>query len=150
MRLTITTLFLLIALTPSLAFGQEYTRYRLPAGARCDIAGTTYQCFNLGEYVELLHMDDDLRHLTEVHNADVLRAEALVNASTELSLALDIANASIATLEAERTRLDALWLEENRLRHEAENSPDWSWIPWTLAGGFAISTLILGLIIGVR
>lgn len=150
MRWFATALLLVLMFLPSMAASQEYVRYRLPAGHRCTVAAETYQCFNLGEYVELLHLDDDLRHLTEVHVADVARVEALTTASTELQLALDTANSSLTVLEAERVRLEALWAEENRLRNEAENRPDWSWIPWTLAGGFAIATLVLGLVVGVN
>lgn len=140
----------LCVFTPAVAAGQEYTRFRLPEGRRCTVAGATYQCFDLGEYTELLHIDEDLRHLTELHTADLARIEALTHASDELRLSLDATRSSVETLEAERLRLTNMWEEENRLRHEAENRPDWSWIPWTLAGGFAIATLVLGIVVGVQ
>lgn len=147
---SLVVLFLFLAmLIPSVAQGQ-YVRFRLPDGHRCAVAAQTYQCFDLGEYTELLHMDEDLRHLTELHAADLARIESLTHASDELRLSLDATRANVETLEAERLRLTTMWEEENRLRHEAENRPDWNWIPWTIAGGFAIATLILGIIVGVQ
>lgn len=143
-------IFLVIAtLLPDLAFGQEYERYRLPLGRRCSLAAETYQCFNLDEYRELLLMDDDLRNLDRLHAADIQRLTLLTHASEELTASLEAANSSIELLESERLRLSAMWEEENRLRHEAENRPDWNWIPWTLAGGLAIAVVVLGLILGL-
>lgn len=127
------------------AHAQEYHTFRLPPGHRCD----TYQCFDLGEYTQLLHMDEDLRYLTDVHAADLIRIDGLTSASTELRHALELVRLNEAALLTERDRLTTMWEEANRLRHEAENRPDWSWIPWTLAGVFAVTTLTLGLVIGV-
>ena len=149
MRSLIVLLLFLLVFTPALAQGQ-YVRFRLPDGHRCSVAAQTYQCFDLGEYTELLHMDEDLRYFTEVHEADLARIEALTHASDELRLSLDSTRANIETLEAERLRLTNMWEEENRLRHEAENRPDWDWVPWTIAGGFAIATLVLGIVVGVQ
>lgn len=143
-------LLVLLLLLPSGAAAQQYERFRLPEGRRCAVATETYQCFNLGEYVELLHMDEDLRHLTQLHVSDLERIEALTAAATELQAAIDSADSQILTLSQERTRLTQLWEEENRLRHEAENRPEWDWIPWTLAGGLAVSTIILALIVGIQ
>lgn len=128
---------------------QEYTRYRLPLGRRCTVGTTTYQCFDLPEYRELLLMDSDLHLAVENHVTDVSRIASLTLATDELRLALNDAEAARTLLEAERVRLAAMWEEENRLRHEAENRPTFDWIPWTIAGGLAISTLILAIIVGV-
>lgn len=135
---------------PAMASGQEITRFRLPEGRRCTVAAEVYQCYNLGEFRELLHIDADLRHLTEQHTLDLARIEALTQADSELRLSLTTTREMVTTLEAERTRLTEMWEEENRLRHEAENRPDWSWLPWTLAAGFAIATLVLGIVVGVQ
>lgn len=150
MRYLAVVMAFLIVFSPAVAAGQDYVRFRLPEGHRCTVAAETYQCFDLGEYTELLHIDEDLRHLTELHAADLARIEALSHAADELRLSLDLTRANVETLEAERTRLTHLWEEENRLRHEAENRPSLDWIPWTLAGGFAIATLVLGIVIGVQ
>lgn len=149
-RIIAAFLVALMLFTPSLALGQEYSRFRLPAGHRCTVAAETYQCFDLGEYTELLHIDEDLRRLTDLHIVDLSRIEALTEAVESRRLALEAADTAINTLSLERARLTVLWEEENRLRHEAENQPDWSWIPWTLAAAFAIVAVVLAVIIGVR
>ena len=129
---------------------QTYTRYRLPAGHRLSVLGETYQGFTLTEYTELLHMDEDLRFLTEAHTSDMSRIVELQTAYDELNEALSAAANQVVLLTSERERLTNLWNEEHRLRVEAENRPDWSWIPWSLTAGFAISTLVLGVIVGVQ
>lgn len=149
MRYLVIFLVLTTTFLPDLAFGQEYERYRLPLGRRCSLASETYQCFNLDEYRELLLMDEDLRNLDRLHAADIQRLVLLTNASEELTASLESANSTIELLESERLRLTAMWEEENRLRHEAENRPDWNWIPWTLAGGLAIAVVVLSLILGI-
>ena len=137
-------------LTPALASGQDYTRYRLPEGQRCTVSGETYQCFNLHDYTELLHIDDDLRSLTFIHADDVVRTVALTHASDELQLAVTAASQQVTLLTAERVRLTTLWQETDRQLREAQNRPDWSWIPWSLAAAFAVTTLVLGLILGLQ
>ncbi len=142
--------FLLISM-PAVAVGQDtITRFRLPAGHRCTESGQTYQCFDLGEYTELLHMDVDLHDLTDSHAADIVRVAALTGESSELHLALTDAAAQVTLLGTERTRLTTLWQDADRQLREAQNRPDWSWIPWSLAAAFAVTTLVLGLIVGLQ
>lgn len=150
MRAIIVSLVLFICLVPAVAEGQTYDRFRLPEGRRCSVAAEVYQCYNLGEYRELLHIDEDLRHLTELHATDLERIAALTEASTELRLSLEATQANVTLLEAERVRLREMWTEENRLRREAENRPTWDWLPWTLTAVFAIATLILAIVVGVQ
>ncbi|HEY8542913.1 MAG TPA: hypothetical protein VIL29_11055 [Pseudothermotoga sp.] len=150
MKRCIATLLTVMMLLPNLVVAQDYTRFRLPEGRRCTVAAQTYQCFDLGEYSDLLRMDEDLRYLTQAHAIDLQRIEALTTASEELRLALDSAQNQIEILTDERERLTTMWQEENRLRHEAENQTDWSWIPWTLTGVLAVSTVILAIIVGVQ
>lgn len=151
MRIIAAVLVVVMTLSfTSVACGQEITRYRLPPGIRCQQAGQTYQCFNLGEYQALLQMDEDLRFLSEMHTADVGQIGALTQASDELQLSLDAATSQIVTLTGERTRLTRQWQEADQALREAQNRPDWSWIPWSLAAAFAVTTLILGLIVGLE
>lgn len=150
MRAFASSLIFFVLFFPTVVHGQEYLRYRLPQGRRLTVSGETYQGFNLGEYRELLHMDNDLRELTATHALDLNRIDELTSATVSLRAALEAANRQVAILEDERTRLTSLWEEENRLRIEAEEAPDWSWIPWTLAGGFAISTIVLAIIVGIQ
>lgn len=144
------TIILVILSVCSSASAQTISRFRLPAGRRLSVMGETYQGFVLSEYTELLHMDEDLRFLTEAHSADLARVHELETAYSSLNDALGTCAEQVTLLGTERTRLTALWEEEHRLRVEAESRPDWSWIPWSLAGGLAISTLVLGIIVGVQ
>lgn len=149
MRAFVNFLIFLAVLTPSVASGQTYTRYRLPAGVRLSVASRTYQAYTLGEYRELLQIDEDLHNLTELHDADLARITALETASTELRQALTACSDQLPILETERTRLTNLWQEESRRRHELEQASSWQWVPWAIAGGFFISTVVLSVIVGV-
>jgi len=136
---------------PGMAMAQDtITRFRLPAGIRCQSSGQTYQCFNLGEYQALLQIDEDLRFLTNAHTADLAQIAALSHASDELHLSLDAATSQITTLTAERTRLTQQWEQADAALRQAQNQPDWSWIPWSLAAAFAVTTIVLGLILGLE
>ena len=150
MRTFVSLLVVVLWFMPSLAWGQDYVRYRLPPGRRLTVSGETFQGFNLGEYRELLHMDNDLRELTATHDLDLARISALTVTTAELRSALGVCNAQVHLLDADRSRITALWEEENRLRIAAEEANDWVWVPWTLAGGFAIATVVLGIIVGIQ
>lgn len=142
---------IMVLSTASLAAGQEtITRFRLPPGIRCQQSGQTYQCFNLGEFQALLQIDEDLRFLTETHTADLAQIAALTHADDELHLSLDAATSQITTLTSERARLTQQWQEADQALREAQNRPDWSWIPWSLAAAFAVTTIVLGLILGLE
>lgn len=149
MRVFVSFLILFALLTSS-ASAQEYVRFRLPDGRRLTVAGEIFQGFNLGEYTELLRMDEDLRNLTALHVTDLARIEELTTATAEWRSAVDACTSSLEISQIERERLLRQLEEENRRRHEAENAPNFSWIPWTLAGGFAISTAVLALIVGLQ
>lgn len=150
MRVFVSLLIFFTIFASATASAQEYTRFRLPDGRRLTVAGETFQGFNLGEYTELLRMDEALRTLTELHDTDLARIEALTTASAEWRGAFNTCDSALEISQTERARLLRQLEEENRRRHEAENAPNLSWIPWTLAGGFAISTAVLALIVGLQ
>jgi hypothetical protein len=139
----------LVLFSPSLASAQTYTRYRLPAGTRLTVSGSTYQGFNLGEYQQLLQMDEDLRHLTDTAAAAAAQIANLTTASTEFQRAIAACAERATMLQAERVRLTGMWEEESRKRQEAEQHSSWEWLPWSLAGGFLVSTVVLGLVVGL-
>ncbi len=57
----------------------------------------------------------------------------------------------INKLSKEKERLFNLWSQENLKRHKAENSPRLgSWLPWAIAGAFAISTATLAFVTAVK
>jgi len=139
----------LLLFIPSIASAQTYTRYRLPAGTRLTVSGSTYQGFNLGEYQQLLQMDEDLRHLTDVTTAAASQIADLTTASTQFQRALTACVERATMLQADRVRLTGMWEEESRKRREAEQHNSWEWLPWSLAGGFLVSTVVLGLVVGL-
>lgn len=147
------SLFMVIFLWVAPVAAQDedvYSRYRLPESTQVQIRGERHQAFNLGGYKELLRMDNDLRNLTLWHAVDEQRIARLEEAGAQYTLALDEANLALEATELDRQRMYLLWEEENQRRQELENAPDYSWIPWTLAGGLAVSTLVLALIVGVQ
>lgn len=143
-------IILTIVLIPcGYAHAQDYQRFRLPEGTRLIVNGVTYQGYTLGEYVELLHMDEDLRYLTQVTAEDVNKINELTVAVAQLQAAQASSTQEIDVLKAERQRLLAMWTQENAARHAAEErGPDL--FPWFLAAGFGISTvvLVIALILG--
>lgn len=145
----ISILFVFLLLCTTAVHAQDYVRFRLPLGTRLTVAGETYQGFNLGEYRALLVMDEDLRELTTLQGINTARITSLATAATEYQLAVTGCETQVSILAAERVRLTALWTEENRLRNLAESS-SWSWLPWTLAGVFLVSTVTLALVVGLQ
>jgi hypothetical protein len=144
------SVILVVLLLPAPLAAQQYTRFRLPEGTRLTVNNTTYQGFNLTEYTELLRMDEDLSYFSQ--RVDYLNNQitSLTNSSTHLSLALNLCDEQKQILYNERLRLSRLLREESRRRHEAENSTSWSWIPWSIAGGLAVATTILAIIVGAQ
>lgn len=66
-------LFFSLNLLANSVKAQDIQVHRLPEGRRVTAQGETYQCFNLGEYKDLLHMDNDLEYLstTKVHQEQI-------------------------------------------------------------------------------
>lgn len=133
-----------------LAKAQEYHRYRLPQGTRLTVSGQTYQGFNLGEYQELLRIDNDLRACILERDGHQTVVETLTNTITSLRAVIALDDQRLSVLRQERDRLHGMWLEENRRRLEAESRPDFSWIPWTITAVLAVVTVTLIVVIGVQ
>lgn len=149
MRLLGNALLLAVLLTTSSVSAQTYERFRLPEGTRIEYQDETYQAFNLGEYRELLHMDNDLRYLTNLVE-DQSKQISLLNHSVEhLAYAIDLTETAVDILQEDRARLQMEWEKENRLRHQAEQRPAWDWVPWTFTGVLAVTVVVLGIVIGV-
>ncbi|NJL54368.1 hypothetical protein HC928_03655 [bacterium] len=142
-------LVLVLVLVAPPVHAQTYERFRLPEGTRLVVRGETYQGFDLGEYRELLHMDEDLRQFSERLIVLQNQVTELSQAATSLTQALRVSQSSIELLEEERTRLTELWEDENRRRHQAENRPEWDWIPWTLSAVLAAAVVVLSIVVGV-
>lgn len=136
---------------PTPSFDPElYTRYRLPEGRRCVVGGETFQCFDLAEYRTLLEMDVDLQFYDEAYPVAQATIATFEGIERDLRVALDATHSEIVTLSSERDRLYDRWVEENRLRLEAENRPMLgSFLGWGLAAAGAVAVFVLSLVIGL-
>lgn len=151
MRFLAVIMAVLLAFTPTVVYAQDsYTRFRLPAGHACVVGGERFQCYNLGEVTEMLHMDEDLHNLVLQHTNDLAQIVTLTAQAHDLQLAQDAALSQVTTLQAERDRLTQQWEQADAALRAAQNAPDWSWVPWTIAAAFAVSTLVLGLVVGLE
>jgi tetrahydromethanopterin S-methyltransferase subunit G len=83
------SLFLLVI--PNLAKAQSVGLYKLPYGTRVHTGELTYQCFDLGQYKELLLIDNDLKRLEleepkkDITIGELTKQVALLEMRTSLS-----------------------------------------------------------------
>jgi len=140
------TIFLIIIFLSSNVYGREL--YRLPAGKRIQFQSETYQGYSLEEMKILLKMDVDLEFFEESFPAQkqqILLLEKWLDTKEKRLKSKDV---QIDLLTKDRERITKKWEEENLLRHKCEQKPAFgSWIAWSSAGLFAITTLILGVLL---
>lgn len=123
----------------------------LPIGQRATIDSVTYHLFTLDEYKQLLIMNFNLKsfesELSFCQDSNSLNNKYI----SKLYGKLDSKDIVIETLTKERDRLTTKWVEENRLRHVAENKPKWgSLISWGIAGVTTVVAVVLAGVIVVR
>lgn len=136
----------------NLAFAQDpVAPTSIPDGRRCHSVedGQLYWCASPEEYAQLLLIEEEVHYWFEhaVHLMDTVSELQLY--LTEINAALADAEEQVTVLTAENFRLYDLWKEENRLRHEAEVTGFWDFVPWVLAvveaavilGGVLVLTL---------
>ena len=121
-----------------------------PEHRTTQIDGVRYEAFDLGGFRSLLVLDFDLV-ATRALVANLERSlELSERARGLLSQAYDSSLADIDILQSERNRLEAQWVEENRLRLEAENKPEISkWLGWGLASALAVAIVSIVVTISV-
>ena len=122
----------------------------LAATARADLpAGTRNEdniCYTFSAYKRLLQIDADLK----AERAQTLQLDLKIQAQQEVIdtyRAIDVEQKNtIDRLAIENARIHEMWKEENRLRHEAENVPQWGGtLAWIVAG---VATVAAGGAIG--
>jgi len=142
-------LALMIVLATCGTVEAQYTPFRLPDHVTIQVDGERHEAFNLEGFRELLRMDEDLRHYVVDHP---LLQDRLTLCTEQVAAVREVAALrllDISTLTAERNRLQAAWAEENRLRLEAQNAPDFgSWFGWGLAAVFGVATVVLAIVLG--
>jgi hypothetical protein len=117
----------------------------LPKGERIDKGTPTErQCYSQPEFLELLKLDNE--HTTCLEQRRLLEKQTaeLKSATQNLLEAAKLQAQAAEDLKADRDRLFALWKDENRRRHEAEQKPHWgSWLGWGTAAVMTVATAVL-------
>lgn len=108
---------------------------QLPEGERINIGTPNEkQCYDLDEYKQILRIAVNHNNCLE---ANKLKDEKITSLNLQIGLLEDIVETqedSINVIQADRDRMFLKWKEENKLRHEAENRPQWgSWVAWSVA-----------------
>ncbi len=120
----------------------------LPPSTKYSINNEVQACFNLENYKKLLQLAVDLGaelQKTDLLSRKVVEQETIITSQKKIIINKDNV---IILYKKDQERLFNLWSEENRKRHLAENRPAYgSWVSWGLAGGFAVSTVVLGAIV---
>ena len=144
----------LIILISALLSCTSYARtpYRLPPGTRLQVPEGTLQGFTLEEMKVVLKMDVDLefyeKTVLPIQQKSLKDFEGLVKAKEKILLSKDV---QIRLLETDQIRLTEKWSQENKLRHECENSPKFgSWLAWGVAGVATVAALTLGVVVIVQ
>lgn len=113
--------------------------------------GVRYEAFDLGGFRSLLSLDSDLYYA--LRENEQLRTYKLSCDTRLVALqqVLDTSSQQLDILRVERDRLYKDWREENIARHQAENKPRLgSWLGFTAAGVFGITTAVLATILITR
>lgn len=135
-----------LALLLALTIASSAQAQSFPTGSPCLQAGVRHQCYDLENYRLLLQFNEELTLSRQRVSLLTERLEIAQRVSTSLQRAVDAQETQISTLSQERDRLFERWQEENRLRHEAENMPDFmSWLGWGIAA--AAVAALLGMIL---
>lgn len=131
---------------PTAAQDTEEPPYRLAESRTVYHEGSRYECFDLEGYVGLLRLDTDHFHLSEQHlilEAQFEHQRLVVDALLRTEMYY---TNQLTILNDERSRLQEMWQEENRLRLEAENTPSLSTkIGWGLAITFGVISVGLSV-----
>ena len=138
-----------LASQPLIAGARE--RYRLPAGQRLTTPQGTFQGFTLEDFKVLLKMDVDLESFSQQIPKYIKLQENLTKLNANLNKQLEVVNLNVKILQDERVRLTKKWIEENKLRHLAENKPSiMTWLGWGAAAVMGIVATVLAVILTVK
>jgi len=124
---------------------------KLPTGIPCVVEGTRYQCFNLDEMKELLMLENELRYFETNYIQMFKKVSLLEDENRFLKGQVFSLEEDNTLLKLDRERISLKWEEENKLRLELENKPNFgNPIAWGIAGAEAgvIIALILAMALG--
>lgn len=140
---------IILLLLPNLALGSPIN---LPPSKKVDV-GTVQvpdvrACFDLEGYKSLMDMAIDLQEALDQND---LKAKVIINLSGEiedLNSVIKSKDVIIATDQSERDRLTRKWSDTDLALRKEQNKPNWgAIIGYSAAGVFAVSTLVLGIIV---
>jgi hypothetical protein len=121
---------------------------KLPPGMPCEVDGTRYQCFTLDEMKTLLMLENELRYFETNYIQMFRKVSLLEDENLLLKGQLFSVEEQNAFLKLDRERIYLKWEEENKLRLELENKPNFgNPIAWGIVGVEA--SVIIGLILGM-
>jgi hypothetical protein len=121
---------------------------KLPSGMPCEVKGTRYQCFTLDEMKTLLMLENELRYFETNYIQMFRKVSLLEDENLLLKGQLFSVEEQNAFLKLDRERIYLKWEEENKLRLELENKPNFgNPIAWGIVGVEA--SVIIGLILGM-
>jgi hypothetical protein len=114
----------------------------------CEVDGTRYQCFTLDEMKTLLMLENELRYFETNYIQMFRKVSLLEDENLLLKGQLFSVEEQNAFLKLDRERIYLKWEEENKLRLELENKPNFgNPIAWGIVGVEA--SVIIGLILGM-
>jgi len=117
---------------------------QLPQGTRLTTPQGTFQGYSLEEFKIILRLEAEYIANTRKLEVNQVLVQNLTLLTQNQTKQLELLKKDNTTLKAEEERKHKMWVEENRLRHLAENRPNFgSWIAWGTAGVFAVATAVL-------
>lgn len=132
-------------------FAQDtYEVYRLPEGRKVVSVddGDTYMGYTLGQFNELLVIDNDLR-LSE--GLVKMKGQIIVNQDKIMDLqerATKITEHSLEIVSDDRDRITEKWKADNKALHKAQNKPFINVNSW-FVGTVIVETIVIVVLIGL-
>ena len=129
---------------PTSAPVSQPTFLQLPTGRLVDFKQDKLKAFTLDEFKIILHIYTDYR----IWGAQIPKLQLQVDDLTRLSqsqtLQLGLRAEEVKVYQEERKLLTEKYLNENKLRHECENKPNFgSWIAWGTAAAMGVVAAVL-------
>jgi hypothetical protein len=159
MRFNIIVFVALLAASPAIAQSTSAPtpqpvvekELKFPKGKRLKTSQGTFQGYTLEEMKVLLKIDAEYR-LCFGQTPIYIK---LINDYKELNenkaKQLKLLKNQIQILNQDRDRITKKWTEENRLRHECENKPNFgSWLSWGIAAATTATAAVLAGILVAR
>lgn len=142
---------LIVILSANISTAAAQPSERFPTSVTLMIDEERHEAFDFFGFVELLHIDEDLRAAEAANALLNIQMGELRLSLTSQQEAYAAAESQYQLCQAERARLFTMWEEENKLRHEAENEPSpMLWLGWASAGVLGALSIVLAVLVTRR